>query len=179
LGLSTVYGIVKHSGGYVTVHSELDVGSTFNIYLPLITSPRLKPPDVEGKKRVDLEGHETILLVDDEEDLRNAAAEYLENCGYHVLKASNNKEAIETADQCQSHIGLVITYIIMPKINGRVVVDHIKKTRPDASILVISGYADDAIIRHGIFLETTCFLQKPFTFQVLSSKIRSLLEPHS
>ncbi|HEV3316541.1 MAG TPA: response regulator, partial [Candidatus Angelobacter sp.] len=154
LGLSTVYGIVKQSGGHITVHSELDVGSTFNIYLPLITSPRLKPPKIEGKKRVDLEGHETILLVDDEDDLRNAAGEYLENCGYRVLKACNGKEAIEMADKFQGQIGLVITDIIMPKVNGRGVVDHIKKTRPETNILVISGYADDAIIRHGIFLET-------------------------
>ncbi|HEV3316121.1 MAG TPA: response regulator, partial [Candidatus Angelobacter sp.] len=72
-----------------------------------------------------------------------------------------------------------ITDIIMPKVNGRGVVDHIKKTRPETNILVISGYADDAIIRHGIFLETTCFLQKPFTFQILGSKIRTLLEPRS
>jgi signal transduction histidine kinase len=179
LGLSTVYGIVKQSGGHITVHSELDVGSTFNIYLPLITSPRLKPPKIEGKKRVDLEGHETILLVDDEDDLRNAAGEYLENCGYRVLKACNGKEAIEMADKFQGQIGLVITDIIMPKVNGRGVVDHIKKTRPETNILVISGYADDAIIRHGIFLETTCFLQKPFTFQILGSKIRTLLEPRS
>jgi PAS domain S-box-containing protein len=179
LGLSTVYGIVKQSGGHITVHSELDVGSTFNIYLPLITSPKLKPPSVEGKKRVDLEGHETILLVDDEDDLRNAAAEYLENCGYRVLKACNGKEAIETADEFEGHIGLVITDIIMPKVNGRGVVDHIKKSRPETGILVISGYADDAIIRHGIFLETTCFLQKPFTFQILGSKIRALLEQNS
>jgi two-component system, cell cycle sensor histidine kinase and response regulator CckA len=179
LGLSTVYGIVKQSGGHITVHSELEVGSTFNIYLPLITSPKLTPPAIEGKKRVDLEGTETILLVDDEDDLRNAAGEYLENCGYRVLKACNGKEAIETADSFEGRIGLVITDIIMPKVNGRGVVDHIRRTRPETSILVISGYADDAIIRHGIFLETTCFLQKPFTFQILGAKIRTLLDPHS
>ena len=179
LGLATVYGIVKQSGGYITVHSELDMGSTFNIYLPLITSPRLTPPLVEGKKRVNVEGSETILLVDDEDDLRNAAGEYLENCGYRVLKACNGKEAIEIADSFEGRIGLVISDIVMPKVNGRGVVDHMRKTRPESSILVISGYADDAIIRHGIFLETTCFLQKPFTFQMLGAKIRALLDPHA
>jgi len=177
LGLATVYGIVKQSGGHITVHSELDVGSTFNIYLPLIANSKLTPPVVEGKKRVNVEGSETILLVDDEDDLRNAAGEYLENCGYQVLKACNGKEAIEISDSFQGRIGLVISDIVMPKVNGRGVVDHMRKTRPEASILVISGYADDAIIRHGIFLETTCFLQKPFTFQMLGAKIRSLLDP--
>jgi two-component system cell cycle sensor histidine kinase/response regulator CckA len=179
LGLSTAYGIVKQSGGHIAVHSEMGVGSTFNIYLPLITHPKHRPPRPEKVKRVDFEGHETILLVDDEDDLRNAAGEYLENCGYHVLKACNGKEAIEIADNFKGRIALVISDIVMPKVNGRGVVDHMRKTRPESSILVISGYADDAVIRHGIFLETTCFLQKPFTFQILGAKIRSLLDNHS
>jgi len=123
-----------------------------------------------------LQGDETILLVDDEDELRNATVEYLEACGYRVLKARNGGEAIQTADQFDGKISVLITDIVMPKTNGRGLLDHIRKTRPETKVLVISGYADDAVIRHGIFLESTCFLQKPFTFQLLGSKIRKLLD---
>lgn len=176
LGLSTVYGIVKQSGGHITVESELGIGSTFNIYLPLVASAKFQaePPGEETAPH--LQGHETILLVDDEDELRNATAEYLESCGYRVLRARNGKEAIELADQFKGKIALLISDIVMPKTNGRGLLDHIRKTRPETSVLVISGYADDVVIRHGIFLESTYFLQKPFTFQLLGSKIRKLLD---
>ncbi|HEY6351844.1 MAG TPA: response regulator [Candidatus Angelobacter sp.] len=176
LGLSTVYGIVKQSGGHITVESQLGIGSTFKIYLPLVSSAKVEIPSPEGAKPVHPRGNETILLVDDEDELRNATAEYLESCGYRVLKASNGQEAIEIADHFHDKISLLISDIVMPKTNGRGLLGHICKTRPDTCVLVISGYADDAVIRHGIFLETTCFLQKPFTFQLLGSKIRKLLD---
>lgn len=176
LGLSTVYGIVKQSGGYIQVWSEPGNGSTFNIFLPVAMNTRLKTTQPVERRRIDFEGHETILLVDDEDDLRHATAEYLESCGYKVLKARNGKEAIEMSDAFGGNIELLISDIVMPKVNGRGLVDHIRKTRPQTNVLVISGYADDAVIRHGIYLETTCFLQKPFTFQVLGAKIRTLLD---
>jgi PAS domain S-box-containing protein len=176
LGLSTVYGIVKQSGGHITVESEPGAGSTFNIYLPRIAERRMAEcPREKGEKPVPLHGHETVLLVDDEDELRNAMAEFLENTGYQVLKAANGKQAIEIADRYQGSIELLISDIVMPKTNVRGLLDHIRKTRPETHVLVISGYADDAVIRHGIFLEKTCFLQKPFTFQLLSAKIRSVL----
>src|SRR5215510_6026299 len=176
LGLATVYGIVKQSGGHITVESELGIGSTFNIYLPLVSSARI-PAERPGElSSVHPQGHETILLVDDEDELRNATAEYLEGCGYHVLRARNGKDAIEIADRFKGKIAVLISDIVMPKTNGRGLLDHIRKTRPETSVLVISGYADDAVIRHGIFLESTYFLQKPFTFQLLGSKIRKLLD---
>jgi CheY-like chemotaxis protein len=176
LGLSTVYGIVKQSGGHITVHSELGSGATFNIYLPRVANHRIITQPPPGQKQVQFHGTETILLVDDEDELRNATAEYLETCGYHVLKAANGKDAMEIADHYKGKIALLISDIVMPKTNGRGLLDHIRKTRPETAVLVISGYADDAVIRHGIFLETTCFLQKPFTFQLLGSKIRSVLD---
>ncbi|HEY6250076.1 MAG TPA: ATP-binding protein, partial [Candidatus Angelobacter sp.] len=176
LGLSTVYGIVKQSGGHINVESQLGLGSTFNIYLPLVASAKVECQPPEGAKPLHQRGTETILLVDDEDELRNATAEYLESCGYRVLKARNGQEAIEVADRFNQKISLLITDIVMPKTNGRGLLDHIRKTRPETSVLVISGYADDAVIRHGIFLETTYFLQKPFTFQLLGSKIRKLLD---
>src|SRR5947209_728632 len=176
LGLSTVYGIVKQSGGHIHVQSEPGNGSTFNIYLPVAMNTRLKPSQPAERRRIDFEGRETILLVDDEDDLRHATSEYLESCGYKVLKARNGKEAIEMSDAFSGDIELLISDIVMPKVNGRGLVDHVRKTRPQTNVLVISGYADDAVIRHGIYLETTCFLQKPFTFQVLGAKIRTLLD---
>src|SRR5262249_16377733 len=176
LGLSTVYGIVKQSGGHITVESQLGIGSTLNIYLPLVGSDRVYAERIPGAQPFHLQGDETILLVDDEDELRNATAEYLEVCGYRLLKARNGGEAIQLADQFDGKISLLITDIVMPKTNGRGLLDHIRKTRPETKVLVISGYADDAVIRHGIFLESTCFLQKPFTFQLLGSKIRKLLD---
>ena len=176
LGLSTVYGIVKQSGGQITVESELDAGSTFNIYLPRAASTQPPAPQATLEKAVHMKGKETILLVDDEEELRAAMTEYLESCGYQILAARNGSEAIEIADQYSSRIELLISDIVMPKTNGRGLLDHIRKTRPETSVLVISGYADDEVVRHGIFLETTCFLQKPFTLQILGAKIRKLLD---
>ena len=178
LGLSTVYGIVTQSGGHIIVGSEPGAGTTFKIYLPVVAKTTIRGPKPEERRRVDFEGHETILLVDDEDDLRHATAEYLQNCGYKVLKARNGEEAIEISDAFSGNIALLISDIVMPKVNGRGLIDHLRKHRPDTSVLVISGYADDAVIRHGIYLETTCFLQKPFTFQVLGQKIRKLLDRH-
>ncbi|HEY4677762.1 MAG TPA: response regulator [Candidatus Angelobacter sp.] len=176
LGLSTVYGIVKQSGGYITVQSEEQRGSIFNVYLPVINGSDLNPAPAEYRKRSHVLGHETILLVDSEEDLRNASGEYLESCGYRVLTAGDGKEAIEICDRYTGSISLLISDIAMPKVSGRGLVDHVRKTRPATSVLLISGYADDAVWRHGIALDPSCFLQKPFTFQALSAKIRAILD---
>jgi two-component system cell cycle sensor histidine kinase/response regulator CckA len=179
LGLSTVYGIVKQSGGYITVQSEEQRGSIFSVYLPVIGGSDLNPAPAEYRKRSHVPGHETILLVDSEEDLRNASGEYLEGCGYRVLTAGDGKEAIEICDRYTGSISLLISDIVMPKVSGRGLVDHVRKTRPDISVLLISGYADDAVWRHGIALDPSCFLQKPFTFQALSAKIRAILDKES
>jgi PAS domain S-box-containing protein len=175
LGLSTVYGIVKQSGGYITVQSEAQRGSTFSVYLPVISGD-LNPAPSESRKRAHVPGHETILLVDNEEDLRNASCEYLESCGYRVLTAGDGKEAIEICDLHTGPISLLISDIVMPKVSGRGLVDHVRKTRPGTSVLIISGYSDDAVWRHGIALDPSCFLQKPFTFEALSAKIRAILD---
>jgi len=179
LGLATVYGIIKQSNGHIAVDSEPGVGTTFSIYLPRIAETI---EDVEQKSRQAppqrryYNGTETILLVDDEEDLRNATAEYLIGCGYKVTKARDGKEAIEVSDGFRGEINLLISDIVMPNISGRSLVDHVRKTRPDTSVLLISGYADDAVIRHGIYHDRAGFLQKPFTFQLLGSRIRALLD---
>jgi len=179
LGLSTVYGIVKQSGGYITVESKPQHGSTFNIYLPVVAADTLPVVPLPASAPVNISGDETILLVDNEDDLRNAATEYLEGCGYRVLTAADGKEAIDISDKYDGAISLLISDIVMPKMNGRGLVEHVRKTRTETSILMISGYSDDAVPRHGIVLEPACFLQKPFTFQALSAKIRSILDKHS
>ena len=145
LGLSTVYGIVKQSGGYITVKSEAQRGSTFSVYLPLVRGSDLNSIPSESPKRSHVPGHETILLVDNEEDLRNAFCEYLESCGYRVLTAGDGSEAIEICDHHAGPISLLISDIVMPKVSGRGLVEHVRKTRPGTNVLIISGYAADAV----------------------------------
>jgi PAS domain S-box-containing protein len=176
LGLSTVYGIVKQSEGHITVQSAPQQGATFNVYLPVVCGSNLNPAPAEPRIREHVPGHETILLVDNEEGLRDAAREYLESCGYRVLIAGDGKEALEISDRYDGAISLLICDIVMPKLNGRGVVEHVRKSRPEAGVLMISGYADDAVLRHGISLDPSCFLQKPFTFQALGAKIRGILD---
>ena len=176
LGLSTVYGIIKQSGGYVTVQSAPQQGSTFSVFLPVFSSIDLGPAPAEPRKTTRVGGHETLLLVDSEEDLRNAATEYLEGCGYRVLTAGDGKQAVEIADRYDGAISLLISDIVMPKLSGRGLVEHVRSTRPNTNVLLISGYTDDAVPRHGISLDPSCFLQKPFSFQTLGAKIRGILD---
>ena len=176
LGLSTVYGIVKQSGGYITVESAPQQGTAFSVFLPMLCGSDLNPAREDVEKPSHVTGHETVLLVDNEEDLRNASCEYLESCGYSVLTAGDGREAAEISDRYSGPISLLISDILMPKLNGRGLVEHIRKTRPETKVLMISGYADDAVPRHGISLDLSSFLQKPFTFQALGTKIRALLD---
>jgi PAS domain S-box-containing protein len=175
LGLSTVYGIVKQSGGYIRVKSAPNQGTTFSICLPKVSGPDLEPAP-EAKKPAHATGNETILLVDNEEDLRNAACEYLESCGYRVLTAGDGREAVAICNEHEGAISLLISDIVMPKMSGRGLVEHVRKARPQTNVLVISGYGDDAVLSHGISLDSSCFLQKPFTFQDLGAKIRAILD---
>jgi len=171
-----VYGIVTQSGGHIVVRSQLGAGSSISVYLPRVADAGITTQETKVQEPTHPEGSETVLLVDDEDELRNVVAEYLEARGYLVLRARDGVEGVEVADRHQGRIGLLITDMVMPRMGGRGLIEHIAKKRPETAILVISGYANDALIRHGILLNKTCFLQKPFTLQILGNKIRELLD---
>jgi PAS domain S-box-containing protein len=175
LGLSTVYGIVKQSGGYVWVYSELGRGTTFKIYLPRVEG------DIEQLKPAVLEteiagGAETILVVEDDEGIRNLICEILEMNGYTVLKASDGNEALALAARSERPIHLTITDVVMPGVDGRELAKRLAIVRPDLKVLFMSGYASDAVLHNGIVEEGTPFLQKPFTPAALARKVRRVLD---
>ena len=172
LGLSTVYGIVKQSGGYVMVQSELGRGTTFQIYLPLVEGAAEKHsvavPEAGG-------GTETILLVEDEESVRQLVRDTLAAKGYKVLEAENGEAGCAAAASHQGKLDLVITDVVMPGMGGREMVKQLIETRPGTKVLYLSGYTEDAIISDGSIEKGTAFLQKPFTLQSLSRKVREVL----
>jgi len=173
LGLSTVYGIVKQTGGYVMVQSELGRGSTFHIYLPLVEGAAEKHavpvPDTA------LGGTETILLVEDEESVRQLVRDTLAVKGYQVLEAENGEAGVAAAAGHRGKIDLVITDVVMPGMGGREMIKHLLLARPETKVLFLSGYTEDAIVNDGSIEKGTAFLQKPFTLQSLSRKVREVL----
>jgi two-component system cell cycle sensor histidine kinase/response regulator CckA len=175
LGLSTVYGIVKQSEGYIWVHSELGEGTTVEIFLPCASDP-FKKPERTSEPLPSPQGSETILLVEDESMLRTSIREGLETNGYHVLEASNGDKAILISRRYSDPIHLVLTDVVMPGMNGRMVAEALALIHPEARILYMSGYTDDAVIRNSLFDEKTAFLQKPFTPRELACKVREILD---
>jgi nitrogen-specific signal transduction histidine kinase/CheY-like chemotaxis protein len=177
LGLATVYGIVQQSGGHLRVNSAADRGSTFLIYLP-----RVEPPEdgVQGADRSLLPhpspGTETVLLAEDEEVVRRFAREILSGNGYKVLEAGSGREALLLSEAYRGEIQLLLTDVVMPKMSGRELTERIRPLRPDLRILYMSGYTDDAILRHGVLEDGIPFLQKPFTPEGLARKVREVLD---
>jgi len=173
LGLSTVYGIVKQSGGYVLVHSEEGRGTKFQIYLPRVEGVAEKQaPQVTP---VVLGGSETVLLVEDEESVRQLVRETLAAKGYHVLDAENGEAGLAAAAGHKGKIDLVITDVVMPGIGGRELIRQLLELRPEIKILYLSGYTEDAITSEGAIARNAAFLQKPFTLKNLSKKVREVL----
>ncbi|MFZ0860388.1 MAG: PAS domain S-box protein [Candidatus Sulfotelmatobacter sp.] len=173
LGLSTVYGIVKQSGGYVMVQSEEGRGTTFQIYLPRIEGVAEKHTAPVPHAAVG--GTETVLLVEDEESVRQLVRETLAAKGYRVMEAENGESGMAAAAQHDGKIDLVITDVVMPGMGGRELVKQLAQTRPETKVLYLSGYTEDAIVSEGTIESGAAFLQKPFTLQNLSRKVRELL----
>jgi len=178
LGLSTVHGIVKQSGGEIWVYSEPGRGTTFKIYLPRTAETaepaRPRPRPVEAPR-----GSETILLVEDDEPVRALVREALEEHGYAVLTASNGGEGLQVAERFQDPIHLVVTDVVMPDTTGPELAERLAARRPGTRVLFLSGYTGDAIIRHGMLAPGVAFLQKPFTPGALARRVREVLDAPS
>jgi two-component system, cell cycle sensor histidine kinase and response regulator CckA len=177
LGLSMVYGIVKQSGGSIEVYSEPQRGTTFKVYLPAVDEPA---EDLFGKPMSSstIPGTETILLVEDDLQVRDLAEAVLNACGYNVLVA-DSVAAVAKSDQFPGQIDLLLTDVVMPGIGGRELAGHVTSRRPTIKVLYMSGYTTNAIIHHGVLDPGTSFLQKPFTPASLSSKVREVLDEAS
>jgi two-component system, cell cycle sensor histidine kinase and response regulator CckA len=174
LGLAIVYGIVKQSGGFISVSSEPGNGTTFKIYLPFV--PELAAaPIPEQTLRENENGNETILLVEDEEQLLDITHEHLTRLGYSVLTARNGAQAIEVASQCSEPIHLLITDVIMPKLGGRELVEQLHSTHRGLPVIYVSGYTNRSIAHEGLLGPGVGFLQKPFRLRDLSRKVREIL----
>ncbi len=174
LGLATVYGIVKQSGGYIWVYSEPEQGTTFKVYLPRVEES-LTPQEVRAESRNIPRGTETILLVEDEQGVRDLAREYLEISGYKVLVAENGAAAVKVVSEHKGAIDLVMTDVVMPGLSGSELTKRIEAIRPGTRIMYMSGYTDQAIIHHGILGPDIVLLQKPFTLSALAHKLRDAL----
>ena len=173
LGLSTVYGIVKQTGGYVIVQSEEGRGTTFHIYLPRVEEPAEK--HAVPVARAAAGGTETVLLVEDEESVRQLVRDTLAAKGYKVVEAENGEAGLAAAAEHKGKIDMVITDVVMPGMGGRELVKQLALARPEAKVLYLSGYTEDAIVSEGTIEKGTAFLQKPFTLQSLSRKVREVL----
>ena len=173
LGLATVYGMVKQSGGYIWVYSEPGAGTTFKIYLPAVTGT----PEAAREIVVAAGGSETILLVEDDAGLRGLARLVLEGRGgYQVLESSGGNEAQMFAGKHKGPIHLLLTDVVMPGMSGRELSEGLAALRPEMKILYMSGYTDDTVLRHGVLEEGMAFLQKPFTAESLLRKVREVLD---
>ncbi len=174
LGLATVYGIVKQSNGFVWVYSELGLGSTFKVYLPRVSArPVMAAPVVREEAGP---GSETVLLVEDEADLREILEQYLSNKGYTVISSGDGQACLAACAGRSPFPPLLITDVVMPGMSGRTLADKLRAESPAIKVLYLSGYTDDAVLRHGILPSDTHFLQKPFALHDLATKVRHILD---
>jgi PAS domain S-box-containing protein len=175
LGLATVFGIVKQSGGHVRAYSEVGHGTTFKVYLPSIVEMGSAAQAKAGSPPAP-SGVETILLVEDEKAVRALTALALQKKGYTLLEAASSEEAISL---CEEHLGpihLLVSDVVMPEMGGRQLAERLTALRPEMRVLFVSGYTDDAVVRHGVLQAEVAFLQKPFTMDALHRKVRAVLD---
>jgi len=175
LGLATVYGIVKQNKGFIWVYSELNMGTVFKIYLPCVTGRNDAGQIEKTKPEPMAQGSETVLLVEDEQAVRRATAEFLTLHGYKVLEAKDGVDALSVAKSYASPIHLVVTDVVMPNMSGGQLATELRTLMPDAKLLFVSGYAGKTVLNHKVFDLETNFLQKPYTLKQLSGKIRAAL----
>ena len=176
LGLATVHGIVAQAGGAISVRSEPNVGTTFTIVLPTVTNVESAgAPQSQPSTTTAITG-ETVLLVEDEQALRSLEKRMLIAAGYTVLEASNGLDAIEIAGRFDGPIHLLVSDVVMPHLGGRELADRVLASRPGCKVLFLSGYTDDAVLRHGVQAAEYAFLAKPFSVAALTAKVRSVLE---
>ena len=175
LGLATVHGIVKQSGGHIWLYSEPGQGTTFKIHLPREDAPAEKETPAAAAAPPP-RGSETVLLVEDEDSLREIVRECLEDAGYTVLDAGSGARALEASASHSGPLHLVITDVVMPGMGGREVVERLQAARPQVRALYMSGYTDDAMVLHGVMVADMAFLQKPFSAAALAAKVRQVLD---
>ena len=177
LGLSTVYGIVKQGGGWIWVYSEPGQGTSFKIYLPRIDVPR---GSVTSEfTATELNGWETLLLVEDQDDVRQLATSVLSSRGYHVLEAANGDEALVLAGRHQEPIHLMVTDVVLPGMNGKEVAERLHALRPDMKVLYTSGYPEAVIAQRGVLDGNVAYISKPYTPDGLAAKVREVLQSDS
>jgi signal transduction histidine kinase len=175
LGLSTIHGIVEQSGGYVEVASELGRGATFKIYLPRVQAAEAEPAKPEA---VPVMGSkETVLVVEDQPEVRGYAAAALRAYGYQVMEAASGDEALLVWERESERIALILTDVVMPGLSGRELADRLKQLRPGIKVLFMSGYTDDTVVHHGVERRDAEFIQKPFSPEELAIKVRGVLTP--
>ncbi|HEV8677173.1 MAG TPA: ATP-binding protein [Methylomirabilota bacterium] len=174
LGLSTVYGIVRQSGGSITVDSQPARGATFRVYLPRVAEAGPVGDLATGSRR--RRGSETVLLVEDEEEVRELAREILESEGYSVVLAADGPEALGVVQRHRGRIHLLLTDVVMPEMSGSELARHLQQRDPDLKVLYTSGYTDDTLVRHGVSEARAALLHKPFTAESLGWKVREVLD---
>jgi CheY-like chemotaxis protein len=175
LGLASVYGIVKQAGGHNALYSEVGSGATFKVYLPAVDST-VAVGGPHASSLGNSTGMETILLVEDEAAVRSLAGMALRMNGYTVLEASGAAEALRLIERHPKPVDLLVTDVVMPGMGGRELAERLTSDRPQMKVIYMSGYTDDAVVRHGVLHEDVHFLQEPFTGNALARKVREVLD---
>jgi two-component system, cell cycle sensor histidine kinase and response regulator CckA len=175
LGLSTVFGIVKQSGGHIQVESVVGKGTSFRIFLPRTDAPPTAPEEARAISQT-VRGSETVLVVDDDEQVRQVAVAILRRQGYNVLEAATPGDALLTCEQFEGRVHLLVTDVVMPRLSGIQLWERLAPLKPDMKVLFVSGYADDAIVDYGVLSSEFAFAQKPLVPAQLLAKVRSVLD---
>ena len=174
LGLAVVHGIIKQSGGNIEVYSEPDIGTTFKVYFPAVIEAQVTNDHHHDAEAV--RGQETVLIVEDDDGVRGLTHLALRSHDYRVLEASSGQEALQIAEKHGPEISVLVTDVVMPGMGGGELAQELRSRFPHIRVLYLSGYTDDAVVRHGILQEETAFLQKPFSPKALAKKVREVID---